>query len=305
MKKGSTFAMTNYHFMIPLIVQPDRIAEQIFKIRLKKFYMRFRIEKIIITVFLLGLTGGLLHAQISPPGLGDANTAFWSAFGVRRQLDSLGKKQALSYIALGRKSSPENYNLVEKQAIIVLNHEIYHSFAPNQQYSYAVSYRRQPKYESTAPYEKEVTEQEFRVYGRYAYTFNLGKRWKLKNTVRQEFRKFFDADFRQAEENFQLRTRIKSQLTYSLSQKNNQKLALSAEGLFSTSYLNEPEHKWTFFGYREMRIGAYYMFSIPHSPFSVDIGYVNDLIRESRSIKKGGVHYLATDVIWNLPFKNK
>lgn len=301
MDKGPTLATTNYYFTVLFTVQFHLIAEQILKIRFNRFYGMLRTGKIIIGIFLLSLCGSL-HAQISPPGLGDANSAFWSAFGVRRQLDSLGKKQALSYIALGRKSSPDDYNLVSKQAIIVLNHEVYHSFAPNQQYSYALSYRRQPKYESSEPYEKEVTEQEFRIYGRYAYTFKLGKRWKLKNTVRQEFRKFFDADFRQAEENFQLRTRIKSQLTYNLSPKNNQKLALSAEGLFSTSYLNEPEQKWTPFGYREMRIGAYYMFSIPHSPFSVDIGYVNDLIRGSRSIKKGGVHYLAVDVIWNLPF---
>ncbi|SHG70998.1 DUF2490 domain-containing protein [Chryseobacterium sp. OV279] len=302
MDKGPTLATTNHHFTVSFTVRLHLIAEQILKIRFNRFYGMLRTGKIIIGIFLLSLCGSL-HAQISPPGLGEANTAFWSAFGVRRQLDSLGKRQTLSYIALGRKSSPDDYNLVSKQAIVVLNHEVFYSFAPNQQYSYAVSYRRQPKYESSAPYEKEATEQEFRIYGRYAYTFKLGKRWKLKNTVRQEFRKFFDAGFRQAEENFQLRTRIKSQLTYNLSPKNNQKLALSAEGLFSTSYLNEPEQKWTPFGYREMRIGAYYMFSIPHSPLSVDIGYVNDLIRGSRSIKKGGVHYLAVDVIWNLPFK--
>ncbi|WP_051891378.1 DUF2490 domain-containing protein [Chryseobacterium sp. JM1] len=300
MDKGPTLATTNHHFTVSLNIQLHLMTEQILNIRFNRFYRMLRTGKIIIGIFLLSLCGSL-HAQISPPGLGDANTAFWLAFGARRQLDSLGKKQALSYIALGRKSSPDNYNLVSKQAIIVLNHEVYHSFAPNQQYSYAVSYRRQPKYESSEPYEKEVTEQEFRIYGRYAYTFKLGKRWKLKNTVRQEFRKFFDAGFREVEENFQLRTRIKSQLTYNLSQKNNQKLALSAEGLFSTSYLNEPEQKWTPFGYREMRIGVYYMFSIHHSPFSVDIGYVNDLIRGSRSVKKGGVHYLAVDVIWNLP----
>lgn len=267
--------------------------------------MMFSIKKFFTGLFLLGCTGGFIQAQISPPGLGDANTAFWSAFGVKRQLDSLGKKQSLSYIALGRKSSPDNDNLFSKQAIMVLNHEVYHSFAPHQQYSYALSYRRQPKYESDSPYEKEGTEQEFRIYGRYAYTFNFGKRWKLKNTVRQEFRKFFDADFNKAEENFQLRTRIKSQLTYSLSSKNNQKLALSAEGLFSASYLNDQDHGWTPFGYREMRIAAYYMFSIPHSPFTVDIGYMDDLIRDSRSIKKGGVHYLAADLIWNLPYKKQ
>lgn len=304
MDKGPPLATTNHHFTVSLNIQLHRMTEQILKIRFNRFYRMLGTGKIIIGIFLFSLCGSL-NAQISPPGLGDANTAFWSAFGVRRQLDSLGKKQTLSYIALGRKSSPDDYNLVSKQAIIVLNHEVYHSFTQNQQYSYALSYRRQPKYESVSPYEKEDTEQEFRIYGRYAYTFNLGKRWKLKSTFRQEFRKFFDADFRQTEENFQLRTRIKSQLTYSLSKKNNQKLALSAEGLFSTSYLNEPEQKWTPFGYREMRIGAYYMFSIPHSPFTVDIGYVNDLIRGSRSIKNGGVHYLAADIIWNLPFKNK
>ncbi|WP_288436776.1 DUF2490 domain-containing protein [uncultured Chryseobacterium sp.] len=262
-------------------------------------------KKFFAVLFLLGCMGATMQAQISPPGLGDANNAFWGAFGVKRQLDSLGKKQALSYIAIGRKSSPDNHNLFSKQAIIVLNHEVYHSFAPHQQYSYALSYRRQPQYENTAPYDKENTEQEFRIYGRYAYTFELGKNWKLKNTIRQEFRKFFDADFHKAEEDFQLRTRIKSQLTYNLSPKNNQKLALSAEALFSISHLNEPDSEWGSFGYREMRIAAYYMFSIPNSPFTVDVGYMDDLIRDSRSIHHGGVHYLAADLVWNIPYKKR
>lgn len=263
----------------------------------------FNMRKVLVAFSILGCMGSVVNAQISPPGLGDANTAFWSAFGVKRELDSLGKKQTMSYIALGRKSSPDNDNLLAKQAIFVLNHEVYNSFAPHQQYSYAISYRRQPQYESDAPYEKENTEQEFRIYGRYAYTFNLGKKFKLKNTVRQEFRKFFDADFHKVEEDFQLRTRIKSQLTYNLSPTNNQKLALSAEALFSVSHLNEPDQHWNSFGYREMRLSAYYMFNIPHSPFTVDIGYMDDLIRGSKSIHKGGVHYLAADLIWNIPYK--
>lgn len=264
--------------------------------------MMFCIKKVLATLFLIGFTGNILRAQISPPGLGDTKTALWTAFGIKRQLDSLGKKQALSYIAIGRKSNPDDYNALSKQAIFVLNHEVYHSFAPHQQYSYAVSYRRQPQYEGSTPYEKENTEQEFRIYGRYAYTFDLGKKWKLKNTVRQEFRKFFAADFSKVEEDFQLRTRIKSQLTYTVSPKNNQKLALSAEALFSLSHLNGPDTQWESFGYREMRITAYYMFDIPHSPFTVDIGYMNNLIKDSRSIHRGGVHYVAVDLIWNIPF---
>lgn len=297
--------MTNYHFCVPHTLQTDFSFSKLLKTLFKRSCNILRDKKIIAGLFLLGCIGSTLKAQISPPGLGEANTAFWSAFGVKRQLDSLGKKQSLSYIAVGRKSSPDNDNPFSKQAIFVLNHEVYHSFAQHQQYSYAISYRRQPVYESSAPYEKEGLEQEIRLYGRYAYSFDLGKKWTLKNTVRQEFRKFFDPNFHAVEESFQLRTRIKSQLTYKLSSKNNQKLALSAEGLFSISYLNDPEPEWTKFGYREMRLGLYYMFAIPNSPFTMDIGYVDDLIRNSHSIAKGGVHYLAADVIWNLPYKKK
>lgn len=297
--------MTNYNLYISHSKQLYLRFCYILKRLLETFYRMIWIEKIGIGLFLLGCIGSTLKAQISPPGLGEANTAFWSAFGVKQQLDSLGKKQSLSYIAIGRKSSPDNDNLFSKQAIFVLNHEVYHSFAQHQQYSYAISYRRQPVYESSAPYEKEGLEQELRLYGRYAYTFDLGKNWTLKNTIRQEFRKFFDPNFHAVEENFQLRTRIKSQLTYQLSSKNNQKLALSAEALFAISYLNDPEPQWTKFGYKEMRLGLYYMFEIPNSPFTVDIGYVDDLIRNSHSITKGGVHYLAADVMWNLPYKKK
>lgn len=303
MNKASTFVTINHPFCASFTFLSDLMISQISKLIFKNVSMVLSKKKVFVgLVLLVGMTG-LVRAQISPPGLGDANTAFWSAFGIKRQLDSLGKKSTMSYIAIGRKSSPDNDNLLSKQAILVLNHEYYHSFAPHQQYSYAISYRRQPHYESDAPYEKENTEQEFRIYGRYAYTFDLGKKLKLKNTIRQEFRKFFDAGFHKVEEDFQFRTRIKSQLTYNLSSENNQKLALGAEALFSISHMNEPDSEWNSFGYREMRLTAYYMFNIPNSPFTVDIGYMDDLIRGSRSIHHGGVHYLAADLIWNIPYK--
>ncbi|WP_426276442.1 hypothetical protein ACN9MN_15655 [Chryseobacterium sp. S-02] len=64
--------------------------------------------------------------------------------------------------------------------------------------------------------------------------------------------------------------------------------------------MNEPDYSWNHFGYREIRIEAYYIFSIPHSPFAMDIGYMDDLIRSSRSIHKGRVHYLAADLEYSL-----
>ncbi|SIQ82237.1 Protein of unknown function [Chryseobacterium sp. RU33C] len=303
MNKASNFAITKYSLCVSTVSLSVSWFRIHLKLTVKQLSILLSMKKFFAGLFLLGCIGTSIKAQISPPGLGDAKNAFWGAFGVKRQLDSLGKKQALSYVAIGRKSSPDDHNLFSKQAIIVLNHEVYHSFAPHQQYSYALSYRRQPQYENTAPYAKENTEQEFRMYGRYAYTFDPGRKWKLKSTIRQEFRKFFDAEFHQAEEDFQFRTRIKSQLTYNLSPKNNQKLALSAEALFSISHLNKPDAEWSSFGYREIRVAAYYMFTIPNSPFTVDIGYMDELIRGSRSIHHGGVHYLTADLIWNIAYR--
>jgi len=258
------------------------------------------------TLFLiLFLNIGSLHtirAQLSPPGLGKTKTAFWSAVGVKRKLDSVGKKETMTYFGLGRKSDPDNSRLLENQAILVLNHEVYRNFAPNQQYSYALSYRRQDNYETKAPYRFEGIEQEFRVYGRYAYTLHLGDRLKWKNTARQEFRKFYTADFSKADENFQFRTRLKTQLTYILPTKTKQALALSAEGLFAVSRYNGSDKNWSKFAYKEARLGLYYLFQIPKTPLAMDIGYVNNLIKGYRTAKSG-VHYLAVDLIWTIPYR--
>ncbi|WP_293942603.1 MULTISPECIES: DUF2490 domain-containing protein [unclassified Sphingobacterium] len=251
----------------------------------------------------LGTHINTVYGQVSPPGLGKAKTASWSVLGLRHKLDSAGTKEALTYIGLGTKSTPDDSNPFHKQAIWVLNHEVYHKFAPNQQYSYALSYRRQNVYDEKTPYHNEGVEQEFRLYGRYAYTLKLSERWKWKNTLRQEFRKFFTADFHKAEENFQFRTRLKSQLNFKISDRNKQELALSAEALFAISKLNEPD-AWSSFGYKETRLGFYYMTDIPKTPLRLDVGYMNDLIKGYDQVDFG-VHYLAVDLIWNLPYHKK
>lgn len=262
--------------------------------------LKFRFINLFPIILLLGIHINTVYGQVSPPGLGKAKTASWSVLGLRRKLDSAGTKEALTYIGLGTKSTPDDSNPFHKQAIWVLNHEVYHKFAPNQQYSYALSYRRQNVYDEKAPYHNEGVEQEFRLYGRYAYTLKLAERWKLKNTLRQEFRKFFTADFHKAEENFQFRTRLKSQLNFKISDKNKQELALSAEGLFAISKLNEPD-AWSSFGYKETRLGFYYMTDIPKTPLRLDVGYMNDLIKGYDQVDFG-VYYLAVDLIWNLPY---
>lgn len=261
----------------------------------------FIIRKISLLVLTLFVVSNL-KAQISPPGLGKAKTASWFAVGLRQNLDSLKKKSALTYVGYGMVSDPEgNSNPFKKQAILVLNHERYNQFAKHWQYSYALSYRRQDSYKDVAPYSYDGTEQEFRLYGRISYILSNSK-WKWTNTTRQEFRKYFTADFTKADENLQFRTRLKSQLAYDLGA-DDQKLILSAEALFATSLMNYPTSKWKSFQYKESRFALYYSRKLPNTPITMDLGYMNNLIKTSSG--PVDVSYVALDLIWNLPYKKK
>lgn len=242
----------------------------------------------------------LSFAQISPPGLGKAKTAAWLAIGIKQKLDSLNKKSALTYLGIGTVSNPQSdANFFRKQAIFVLNHERYNHFAKHWQYSYALSYRRQNSFSNNSPFEKDGLEQEFRLYGRVSYLLENNK-WKWSNTLRQEFRKYFLPDFSPAEENLQFRTRLKSQIAYDLGSYG-QKIMLSAEALFASSLMNEPLRHWNSLQYKESRFAFYYARKIPKTPITMDLGYMNNLIKTGN--KPIDVHYIALDLIWNLPYK--
>ncbi len=258
-------------------------------------------SKLLLAALIFVVTLSNTYAQLSPPGLGEAKNASWFAFGVRQSLDSLKQKESTTYVGVGLKSSPDENNPFSKMAILVINEEISNRYKKNWEYSYALSYRRSNNYNSTAPYETldPAIEQEFRVYGRYSYIME-GNGLKWKNTVRQEFRKFFNPDFSNAEENFQLRTRLKTQLSLDLGTTKTHHIIGGAEALFAISKENEPEKQWSKFDYKESRFTLYYSLSPHEIPFIFDIGYMYNLIGKGAAISD--VNYLAVDIIWKNPF---
>lgn len=251
------------------------------------------------TVF-FWLTHLSLFAQISPPGLGNAHDASWLAIGIRQRLDTAAHKQLVSYVGLGRISSPDDYNLLEKSSILVINNEYYNLFRKHWQYSLAVSYRRQNEYVGSTSDEKaeSLVKQEFRWYVRYSFVQNY-KRLKWVSTYRQEFRKFFTKDFNDWEENYQLRSRFRSQLTFRLDRRKVHHLVTTAEALFSISRASD--QSWSSFEYRESRFCLYYNYAPEKSALVFSIGYMNNLIGKSSLTD---VHYLALDIIWSDPFGN-
>lgn len=238
-------------------------------------------------------------AQISPPGLGTAHTAYWFAFGVRKQMNRKNTWQSLSYLGMGRKSDPDNYDPVLKPAIWVINQEFYHQLKKHFQYSFALSYRRQDEYTEGAPFKHETpgTEQEFRMYGRIYYTIGI-RRFKLATIFRQEFRKFYAPDFSYTNEDFQLRSRFRLQLSTGLNKDNTQKLTASSEALFAASKETEPK-EWTPFRYKEARFSLYYSLALQKIPVTFNMGYMNNLIGTK---SPDDVHYLALDVLLNIPY---
>lgn len=240
-------------------------------------------------------------AQISPPGLGKAQNAAWFAVGVRQELDTIEGKgwQSMSYIGVGHKSNPDNYNPFHNPGILVLNQEFYHQFHSNWQYSLALSYRRQAEYLDEAPYERADPrmQQEFRFYSRFSYIFN-SQRVKLVPTLRQDFRKFYDPDFGRVDETIQLRTRFRLQITTTLDNKEQHRIVAGSEQLFATSKLISTD-TWTGFKYNESRFTLYYSYTPSDSPFIFNIGYMNNLIGNQKPFS---VHHLAFDIIIENPF---
>lgn len=234
------------------------------------------------------------NAQLSPPGLGDTNDAFWAAIGVSQKVSE--KNTSVTYVGEGRISGPESHDLMHEQSIFVVNEEMYHSFAPGWNYSYALSYRRQNEYgDDEVANEAMAIQQEFRLYARLSHTKPVGS-LKWKNTIRQEARKFYTPDFNNPEDIFQLRTRLKTQLSVPLGVSS--KVTGSAEALFSAS--DETHSGWGRYGYHESRFCLYYTYTPQSMPVTFDVGYMNDLMGYGHDVADAG--YLAFDIVVQNPF---
>lgn len=237
-------------------------------------------------------------AQITPPGLGYAETAAWSALGVKQALGGSERFEYLGYAGIGSTSDPHDANPYRNANIFVLNQEIYDRFAQHWLYSLAFSYRRQDAREGHDGALELRQLQEFRGYARYGYVRAWG-RLKLLNTVRPELRGFVAPDFGVLEQPFQFRFRLKTQLTCSLDRSASKRLVVAAEELASISRTRDPAARWTDFNYRESRFSLFYSFNLgEHSV--VEVGYMNNLIGNRAALVD--VHYLAFDIVWLNPF---
>lgn len=255
----------------------------------------------LILFFCLFIVSYKSEAQIIPPGLGETNMASWLAFGVQQDLDTLKGQgwSSTSYLGFGRVSDPDNYNLIQKPSIFIINQEFKNKFTENWEYSLALSYRTQKNYSKAAPYGRDdpATKQEFRVYGRLSYVFKTSF-VEITPTLRQEVQNYFTGNFGTYPEKLRLRSRFRVKFKFPLSEDGMHKMSFYSEQLFSSSLRSDPE-RWTRFEYKDSRFSLYYTLSPTSIPWDFNLGYMNNLIGKKDVTT---AHYIGMDLIWKNPF---
>lgn len=248
-------------------------------------------------VLCLLMTALQLQAQISPPGLDDTNAAFWTAFGLTQELTPMWTVTV--YAGEARQSSPDNYRLLSKQAIFVLNQETQFNFNKFWAASFCTSYRVQSRYADISPFEADdpASKNELRFYGRLYARPTIG-RAQLAISFRPEYRTYHYNGEVWTPIDKEIRLRLKGQVSIPLNtDKSNQFIVadevLSATEHFETSTVDI----WTSFGYTESRLSTYYRHVFKHPSIVTDVG-----VMQQFRVNGPYIVHLAFDVIFVNPF---
>lgn len=239
-----------------------------------------------------------LFSQVIPPGIGKTNLAYWIAGSIQQEIDSKRKWTSNTYIGVATESHPDQYNPFRKMGIIIVNQAFQHQFYKHWRISVEALYANNYKYFEQSPYSLSAIQQEFRLYGRLSYTWNIGKVMEITPTYRQEMQKYFTTDFQHPNETFRIRSRFRIKLGFHLTRDKQHQLLLFSEQLFSTSYLLNSQ-SWTPFQYKDSRFSLYYSFSPKNTAVTLNLGYMNNLIGTQN---RWSTHFIAMDLVWKNPF---
>ena len=215
-----------------------------------------------------------LQGQITPPGMGETNTASWVAVGTLHHLDKSEKISLLNYLGLGSISEMSSMNPFHRVAIYVVSNELKYKFNKNWNAAIGTNYHWQNIAVKSDAYSSDglTGKQEIRIFTKLSYVYNK-QAIKCTVTVRPEYRSFYNPDFSSYTEVNQFRLRLKGASSIPLNAQKTQKLIVGVEFLGASSkHLN-----WEAFQFKDCRMSIYYSLTFPESNIKLDIGYMNDL----------------------------
>lgn len=251
--------------------------------------MKFKITLIAL------LASATVFGQLTPPGLGsNSRMNLWFALGLDQQLDSAGKFSSMTYLGIAGQSNVDNSNVFERFGIFVLNEEVKFKFKPTWSVSLAASYRHQNEYEKVSPYlaAEDKFKQEFRIYSRITKSWK--KKWIPSIAFRQEYRKFYNPEFRDWKVSSAFRSRLKFQSEIVLTQNKRLSVIAGCEFLFSTEF-QEKTQQWKHFEYGETRLSAILSYKSPNGKWMYGIGYMDDLLHVD--VGEKSVNYITLSLV--------
>jgi hypothetical protein len=224
----------------------------------------------------LACFGAFLSAsgQISPPGLDDTKAVVWAAVGFTQQWNS--KWQTSFYTGGSRESNANNYSLLVRQAIAVIDVNQLYRFNEHWSLAGCLSYRKQDFYE-----EGKILRDEIRYYARLYYRHKI-KRLLLTYSFRPEYRTYY---YLGDESTSELRLRLKAQAAVPLNQSG------------SNQFVAGNEFLWTNFVYQEDRLTTYFRHTFKKPSLIVDAGVMYQVVKD-----EGLITHLAFDFIFIDPF---
>lgn len=251
--------------------------------------MKFKITLIAL------LASATVFGQLTPPGLGsNSRMNLWFALGLDQQLDSAGKFSSMTYLGIVGQSNVDNSNVFERFGIFVVNEEVKFKFKPTWSVSLAASYRHQNEYEKVSPYlaAEDKFKQEFRIYSRITKSWK--KKWIPSIAFRQEYRKFYNPEFRDWKVSSAFRSRLKFQSEIVLTQNKRLSVIAGCEFLFSTEF-QEKTQQWKHFEYGETRLSAILSYKSPNGKWMYGIGYMDDLLHVD--VGEKSVNYITLSLV--------
>lgn len=257
-------------------------------------FLNWKVMKRVILLMALCCSQAIF-GQMTPPGLGsNSRMNLWFAIGLDQSLDSAKKFSSMTYVGIAGQSTVDNANVFDRFGILVLNEEVKFKFRPDWSVSLAASYCHQNEYEKVSPYlaAEDKFKQEFRLYSRITKSWK--KKWIPSVAFRQEFRKFYNPEFREWKVSTAFRSRVKFQSEFPLSKNKHLAVLAGCEFLFSTEFEEETQ-QWEHFEYGETRLSAVLTYKSRDEKWTYGLGYMEDLLHVDEG--KKAVGYITLSII--------
>src|SRR5699024_767688 len=118
--------------------------------------------------------------------------------------------------------------------------------------------------------------QEMRLYGKISYLYKV-LNFDITPTLRQEVIKYYTPDFKDYSESLRIRSRFRIKVGLPLDANNIHRISLYSELVVSVCQ-SGVSNGWGSFNYSDSRFSVYYSWSPLQVPFSIDIGYMYNVV---------------------------